>query len=123
MQWADYFDQHAIQYAFFSAANAAALQIARKEALASPSNTDECRSEPEDDGDSTQQSDSISSEDDADSDLYFSAEEDTPEGQDPRVKVLSVLELEDLFLKAAPSLSGKPACQAAPIFSKKYRLC
>ena len=33
-QWADYFDSQGIQYAFFSAANATALQQARRDALA-----------------------------------------------------------------------------------------
>ena len=33
-------------------------------------------------------------------------EEDTPDGQDSRTKVLSVLELEDLFISAAPDLSS-----------------
>lgn len=41
---------------------------------------------------------------------YFSAEEDTADGQDPRARVLSVLELEDLFLKTAPNLSGMHHC-------------
>ena len=45
--------------------------------------------------------------DDADLSHYFSAEEDTPDGQDPRARVLSVLELEDLFLRTAPDLSGE----------------
>jgi large subunit GTPase 1 len=32
---------------------------------------------------------------------------DTPDGKDPRTKVLTVLELEDLFVKSAPPLEGK----------------
>ena len=36
--------------------------------------------------------------------LYIN-EEDTPEATDPRAKVLTVLELEELFAKAAPELS------------------
>lgn len=36
---------------------------------------------------------------------YVPTEEDTPDGRDPRTKVLSVLELEDLFISAAPDLS------------------
>lgn len=39
-------------------------------------------------------------------DFYFSAEEESPEGQDPRARVLSVLELENLFERMAPDLSG-----------------
>lgn len=37
---------------------------------------------------------------------YFSADEEDEEDQDPRSRVLSVLELEDLLLSEAPSLSG-----------------
>ena len=34
--------------------------------------------------------------------------EEGPEAQDPRTKVLSVLELEDLFVRSAPDLSSMP---------------
>lgn len=44
------------------------------------------------------------SDDDA---MYLSGEEDSLEAKDPRVKVLSVLELEDLFMTAAPDLSSE----------------
>jgi large subunit GTPase 1 len=39
-------------------------------------------------------------------DDVISVEDDSPGGQDPRTKVLSVLELEDLFVKASPDLAG-----------------
>ncbi|KAF7339797.1 Large subunit GTPase 1 [Mycena venus] len=113
--WADHFDKQGIQYAFFSAANAAALQQARRDALERQSSThnndenlddeeegDEEADEPEEE----ELSDENDDESDSDAeDFYFSAEEDSPEGQDPRAKVLSVLELESLFEKAAPDLS------------------
>jgi len=38
---------------------------------------------------------------------YVNTEEDSPDGKDPRTKVLSVLELEDLFVTAAPNLSSE----------------
>ncbi|KAJ6627105.1 P-loop containing nucleoside triphosphate hydrolase protein [Mycena sp. CBHHK59/15] len=106
--WADYFDKQGIQYAFFSAANAAALQKVRRDALQArqespPASEDDDESESEDDEDD-EESDYESEE------FYFSAEEDSPEGQDPRARVLSVLELENLFERMAPDLSGKP-CQ------------
>ena len=41
-----------------------------------------------------------------DDELSFSTEEDTEDGADPRTKVLSVLELEALFLSSAPTLDG-----------------
>lgn len=49
----------------------------------------------------------IHSESDDERFRYVPTEEDTPDGRDPRTKVLSVLELEDLFISAAPDLSSK----------------
>ncbi|KAL0951443.1 hypothetical protein HGRIS_008132 [Hohenbuehelia grisea] len=128
--WADYFDQRGIRYAFFSALNAAALQQARRDALAAAQAEAERAQAKAEEGDSEEgvvDSDDDAEDSDADSEpnddsedsddddaAYFSAEEDTEEGQDPRAKVLSVLELEDLFLRSAPDLSefadveGKP---------------
>ncbi|CAL1695115.1 unnamed protein product [Somion occarium] len=135
-EWADYFDQQGVQYAFFSAANAAALQQARKEQQQAQEDTaeqedtqatgseddafeestrnpaflkeDESGSdesgESEDEGD-WEDAPEDGSHEQSDLSLYFSAEEDTLDGQDPRARVLSVLELEDLFTKAAPALS------------------
>lgn len=131
-RWADYFESQGIRYAFFSAANAAALQQARREALEAASQQERangsgkenegkepdegaelCRSEdqkdegekvqaPPESEDEIENSDESSSEED-----YFSAEEDDEFNQDPRARVLSVLELEDLLLREAPLLSGK----------------
>ncbi|KAJ6604474.1 hypothetical protein DFH09DRAFT_1122815 [Mycena vulgaris] len=106
--WADYFDKQGIQYAFFSAANAAALQQARRDALLASQDKGD-GSEEEDDEEDEDEEDS-SDEEDSDyeeaEDFYFSAEEESPEGQDPRARVLSVLELENLFERMAPDLSG-----------------
>ena len=61
------------------------------------------------DGDDLEYSD-VDSEDESvsgdDDTHYFSAEEDTEEGADPRTKVLSVPELEALFIASAPSMDG-----------------
>ncbi|KZT30765.1 P-loop containing nucleoside triphosphate hydrolase protein [Neolentinus lepideus HHB14362 ss-1] len=126
--WADYFDEQGVQYAFFSAANATAVQEAQREALARAENqtTDEkeeafeaALSENADsvysDSDEVGESDDteelfedatpLLDEESSDHELYFSAEEDTADGQDPRAKVLSVLELEALFTVAAPDLT------------------
>jgi large subunit GTPase 1 len=120
--WADYFDEQGVQYAFFSAANAAALQEVRRQALAeaetkeaqgdSSSNSldglaasEEIEEEDSEEGD-------FESEDESESDdegLYLLEEDDSPDSRDPRTKVLSVLELEDLFLKVAPDLSSELA--------------
>jgi large subunit GTPase 1 len=138
--WGDYFDAQGIQYAFFSAANAAALQQARREALprseteidaserrqhpdAIESNTNpNTYAEPEsssdsegphtphddDDGESDPPDSDVDSDSDEERLRYVPTEEDTPDGRDPRTKVLSVLELEDLFATAAPDLSSMP---------------
>ncbi|RDB28881.1 Large subunit GTPase 1 [Hypsizygus marmoreus] len=122
--WADYFDSQGIKYAFFSAANAAALQQARRDAILLAQTEPENNEGGSDEGNDKEQHDSGSdsdesgSEDDSDDgsndedslrdEAYFSAEEEdtSPEGQDARAKVLSVLELEDWFERMAPDLSS-----------------
>ncbi|GJE87571.1 P-loop containing nucleoside triphosphate hydrolase protein [Phanerochaete sordida] len=139
-QWADYFDSQGIQYAFFSAANATALQEARRNALAEEeaaaraaeeseeqeddedAENDVKEAEPHDDGTESRSatpppgtplvSDEEDSEDDYSTesefeqdDLPLMNEDDTEDGQDPRARVLSVLELEDLFMRTAPDLN------------------
>jgi len=110
-----------MQYAFYSAANAVALQQERRDATAGQEEAEQAptsefdvggmpRPEPSaGDGDSDDDvsvSDSHGQEESSEDDTYFSAEEDTTDGQDIRTKVLSAVELEELFLKAAPDLSG-----------------
>lgn len=156
-QWADYFDSQGIQYAFFSAANATALQEARRNAIAeeqalreaqeraaeeaSPQKEHEHENADEElehldgpvddagsrpatpppasplvsDEEEGSVDDYSESEDELDDDnLPLMNEDDTEDGQDPRARVLSVLELEDLFMRTAPDLkeftdaSGKP---------------
>ncbi|KAI0720012.1 P-loop containing nucleoside triphosphate hydrolase protein [Cerioporus squamosus] len=138
--WADYFDAQNVKYAFFSAANAAALQEARREAEAAAEEEERQRLEDDEeqryapttppteshamatpaaaserDEDGADASDSEtpaeSSEDEYTDDESddgrgaFLPIEEEPEAQDPRTRVLSVLELEDLFVKSAPDLS------------------
>lgn len=138
-QWADYFESQGIQYAFFSAANAVALQEARRDALAAEEEArrqaelaaadrrqaEEDGSEAEEDEEATaeaalsndttsppaDESDEEYETDSEDEDPYGEAfplplEEDSEDARDPRARVLSVLELEDLFTQAAPDLSG-----------------
>lgn len=96
-----------MQYAFYSAANATALQQARREAeenLETLFSSDESENEANDsdhDPSGEHSTTSISHDD-----LYFSAEEDR-EDRDLRAKILSVVELEEMFLKMAPDLSSK----------------
>ncbi|KAF8641100.1 hypothetical protein AX17_000743 [Amanita inopinata Kibby_2008] len=117
--WADYFEREKIEYAFYSAANAVAQQHVREEltgsAIFTPGATKQTSvaglassdiSTSLKTGDVEQEGQSIS-ETDTDTDVedaYFSADEQT-EYQDPRLKILTVVELEDLFLKKAPNLS------------------
>lgn len=132
--WADYFDAQGVRYAFFSAANAAALQQAQREAIAAtldvPSSGEEGSERHMTEGDEQESSqnnhssssptatdetdsdsfseglaESTSDEETDDEDFYQVIEEDSPDAQDPRVKVLSVLELEDLFVQSAPDLT------------------
>ena len=122
-QWADYFDKHNVQYAFFSAANATAIQQARRDVLLQQtagreddSGDDQPPPSPDlDDSNETESTDtydsseceSESSEDDSSNNIEPFDEEGEGVPADSRTKVLSVLELEDLFKEAAPSLSGK----------------
>lgn len=135
-QWADYFDSQNILYAFFSAANATAIQQARRDALAAQEAALATNSEPdsdeedeEDEDETTLEADSsatsplestvqsslgdeeLSDADESDEteeggNFMYTAEDDAEDAKDPRTRVLSVLELEDLFLRAAPDLSG-----------------
>src|SRR5882757_7741682 len=110
-QWSDYFDQQHVRYAFYSAANATALQQARRDTAedseTSFSSEESAFSETSDDPSEKKITSSIVHDDGGtDDDLYFSADEDRDD-QDLRAKILSVVELEEMFLKMAPDLSGK----------------
>lgn len=59
---------------------------------------------PDEKGDLDESDDDYSSDDEY---LFSVNDEDTEDGRDPRARVLSVLELEDLFMRAAPNLSGE----------------
>lgn len=147
--WADYFEQHKIQYAFFSAANGIAIQEERARLAAVPESEDGESSSEEDDiedeeseeeeivdaevsqmkipktgnklnapgpsqGKANVESEDEDDYDDEDDEDLDSDEElagkmqrgagiSTPGSDEPdRTRILSVLELEDLFLKQAP---------------------
>lgn len=149
--WADYFEAHNIQYAFFSAANSTALQEERARRLAEAaeeelahSSSEESESESEEEiedelarmkipksgnklrapgpGDRQPTSDDDDSEDDdSESDSNSDTDDEnavkkhrgvgisTPgSDESERTRILSVLELEDLFLSRAPE-SALPA--------------
>lgn len=128
--WADYFEEHKIQYAFFSAANSTAIQEERARLAAIPDESEEEEStEEESDGlDSEEEGEGASmkipksgnkldqrreetdeedSDDDTDDELAGRMQRgggiSTPGSDEAdRTRILSVLELEDLFLKQAP---------------------
>ncbi|KZV77679.1 P-loop containing nucleoside triphosphate hydrolase protein [Peniophora sp. CONT] len=133
-QWADYFDAQGVAYAFFSAANATALQEARKEAIEAAraqeeiDNAAEGELESDFEDEDMDVADALASSsgpntaqdpgsdsglgEDSEGSSYSDSEEsvqlpevDPLEIADPRIKVLTVLELEDLFIRSAPDLS------------------
>ena len=112
-RWADYFDQRNVRYAFFSAANAAALQELRREIelakareveKGAPENEEFSGSDDENDP-QTPEDETFEHQEGAQS-FPLSTEEDSEDARDPRTRVLSVLELEDLFSRAAPDLTS-----------------
>jgi len=132
--WADYFDSQGIRYAFYSATNATARQEILREASAaqrltsardSAAEANQRIESPEEDGEADVEgtlnvdmsfttssgSDDLiqtaSSDGDVDPDDGDDNDSDTNNYEDPRAKVLSVLELEDLFIASAPDLSGE----------------
>jgi len=114
-------------YAFFSAANAAALQELHREIeLAkvreaekeAPENEESSGSDDEDDP-QTPEDGTFEPQESAQS-FPLPTEEDSEDTRDPRTRVLSVLELEDLFSRAAPDLTSMdhdPPVDRANFFS------
>jgi hypothetical protein len=116
--WADYFDGQRIRYAFFSAANAKAIQEARKEAelLAAELAEEQARGDRQESESSEEEGDGEDEIEKAVREEEEGEESEEEEGAhgiwndddgDPRTKVLSVLELEELFVKSAPDISSK----------------
>ncbi|KIM47835.1 hypothetical protein M413DRAFT_439514 [Hebeloma cylindrosporum] len=112
-QWADYFDQQGVKYAFYSAADAAALQQALRDAEAACNRTEAGQvsnesafdeaGDDDDTNDASLDSADNRSDDDSDrDDMYFSAEEE--DVQDARARILSVQELEEMFVAMSPDL-------------------
>ncbi|KAF8633007.1 hypothetical protein AX15_001604 [Amanita polypyramis BW_CC] len=115
-QWADYFERQGIDYAFYSAASVVALQQAREESSAllatqRGSNSDASHLPTEGNVSSSKNSSSDSdnrgqaSESGTESEDTYIPFKEATESRDPRAKILSVVELEDLFLQKAPDLS------------------
>ncbi|CAE6493857.1 unnamed protein product [Rhizoctonia solani] len=123
-EWADYFEKEGIQFAFFSAANAKALQEAKRLAEEADHDqpqqisSDEIEDQSEIDSDD-ELVDATATESRADESIEEATPQadtsveihphhlpvDASEADDPRTRVLSVLELEELFMTSAPDLS------------------
>ena len=111
--WADCFDQRNVKYAFFSAANAAALQelrreiesAKRREAEKDTSGGEESSGSDDEDDPQTPE-DEIPEHRESAQPFLPPVEEDSGDARDPRTRVLSVLELEDLFFRVAPDLTS-----------------
>ncbi|KIY45801.1 P-loop containing nucleoside triphosphate hydrolase protein [Fistulina hepatica ATCC 64428] len=122
--WAGYFDSKGIQYAFYSATNATTLQESQRDAGAHQrlQITQRTDSQSEDEGrggragkfqaeppsstiesDASEEEGSVDGESDGDSE-NFSGDENVESEQDQHSRVLSVQELQELFLRAVPDL-------------------
>ncbi|KAG8786732.1 hypothetical protein FRC15_010800 [Serendipita sp. 397] len=100
--WADYFDANNVRFAFYSAANASALQ----EKLLQNENGERQEGSDTPDGQSgTETSGPETSEPSTDSEPDVGAINEVQDESDERIRVLSVQELEELFIKTAPPLS------------------
>jgi large subunit GTPase 1 len=116
--WADYFDSEGLRYAFYSATNATSRQEALQEASAvgelektAENQQGAFLEEDEESEAETSSTPSARSYDPVESEpsdelMDQVSDEDADKG-DLRAKVLSVLELEDLFVAFAPELSGE----------------
>jgi large subunit GTPase 1 len=120
-EWAEYFDKEGISYAFYSAANAKALQEARLEAEIREE-AEENRQLASDGEEELNEDEEISgrmatlttnqhqkeppSDPDTDENVHhYNLIKNDPK-EDARTRVLTVLELEDLFVRSAPPLAG-----------------
>jgi len=128
--WADYFDSQGLRYTFYSATDATGRQEALQKALvvgerttaidkavegnqqvAFPGEDEEADEEGTQNADTGSSTPSDGSYDSTGSEISdervdLDSDEDLHGKEDPRSKVLSVLELEDLFIASAPDLSG-----------------
>lgn len=111
-QWADHFDKQGVRYAFFSAKAAALQQASVEQSIAQQPETtpnEEPTSvvgEHENNGVDDQELASPTSEESgSESEGEFGDFDRSSEDLDPRAKILSVRELEELFLETGPDLS------------------
>ena len=114
--WADYFDSQGINYAFYSATDATARQEMLQDARVRATEVSQRIESSEEDGEADVEGSMVNVDmssttssgsydpTQTGSSVDLDSDEDT---EDARAKVLSVLELEDLFIASAPDLSGE----------------
>ncbi|KAI9760205.1 MAG: hypothetical protein M4579_001821 [Chaenotheca gracillima] len=118
--WADYFEEHKISYKFFSASLAKERNEAR-EPDASSDSEDDINEALEEQGDKlAAEAKKLDLQDAEDEDNQWASEEDLDDGNyvdgsgDPRTRILTVDELENLFLEHAPQPEGEESESEAP---------
>lgn len=103
--WADYFERAGINYKFFSASLAKALNDAPGSEDESPMVKEVNMDEKHEDGDRlAEEARKIDLQDEEDDDEQWVSEEELDEDLDQRTKILTVDELEALFLANAPKI-------------------
>ena len=113
--WADYFESAGINYKFFSASLAKAMNEALE--MEEESTDDETAARPEaafvnNEDKLSKETEKLDLQDAAEDDEQWASEEDFDEEDDQRTRILTVDELEALFLKNAPeieSTNGEPS--------------
>jgi large subunit GTPase 1 len=118
IKWANYFDANGVQFAFYSAMDAAALlEQERVETIGPPPEKGEVGEEEDKEGEVADGGSESSGPTDSENEQPSMESRDADETSDSedgvevvetdlRVKVLTVKELEELFIKSAPPISG-----------------
>ena len=122
----NYFEQHGIEYVFYSAASAVALQQARQEVVDAAENGGQATARTNNDTSYHADSTSTSGSDESPGSDTESEGADASEEQatkDPRLKILSAAELEDVFVQRAPHLSGIKEISFLGHRLRDYRVC
>lgn len=134
IKWADYFDANGVKFAFYSAMDAAAL-LEQERPFPSTTLPEQQQQETADHpGDSDDEGGSQSSGPTESEDEQPSldsgrggdtseSEDDAKDETDARIKVLTVKELEELFIKSAPPLSGTKLHALPLLILTGFRLC
>ncbi|MCJ1467923.1 hypothetical protein MMC07_006548 [Pseudocyphellaria aurata] len=107
--WADHFERAGINYKFFSASLAKAINEAAEFEDGSPTADEEINDEKHEDEDEDRlanEARELDLQDQKEDEEQWASEEELDEDEDQRTKILTVDELEALFLKNAPKLDN-----------------